>query len=221
MTTMKLLRKFSRHWFFVSLLLLGGLLFNGCHTGPKPVRPLQAGTNLPVAAPVNSQSLIGGAPSIKLRVGDSISINYSDAPSVIPPYDGRVKDDGTITIPPYSQTFVVAGKSTRELEQEIRARYVPDYFKNLTVAIRTDLLFFSVDGEVKTPNRFVYSGQTTVLQAIATANGFTDFAQKKKVQIIRADGKKLIVNCVKILDRPADDVQIYPGDRINVPRRLL
>jgi polysaccharide export outer membrane protein len=221
MTSMKLLRKFSRHWFFVGMLLLGGSLFNGCHTSPQPVRPLQAGTNLPVAAPVNSQPLIGAVASIKLRVGDSISINYSDAPTVIPAYEGRVKDDGTITIPPFSQTFDVVGKNVRELEQEIRKRYVPDYFRNLTVAIQTQALYFSVDGEVKTPNRYFYSGQTTVLQAIATANGFTDFAQKKKVRIIRADGKQLIVNCVKILDRPENDVQIYPGDRINVPRRLL
>ncbi len=136
-------------------------------------------------------------------------------------YDGRVKDDGTITIPPYSQTFMAVGKTTRELEQEIRARYVPKYFLNLTVSIKTQDLFYSVDGEVKHPNRQQYVGEMTVLGAIATAEGFTDYANKKKVRVIRADGKSLTVNCVKALTNPALDVPIFPGDKIIVPRRLF
>jgi len=220
MARTKLLRKPSRSWFVVCMVLLGGLLFSSCHTGPPSNRPLVEGTNRPVAATVNSGPLGADAASIKLRVGDSLTITYSDAPSVIPPYDGRVKDDGTITIPPYSQTFVIAGKNVRELEQEIRARYVTNYFKNLTVSIKTDLLYFSVDGEVKTPNRFSWVPQMTVLQAIATANGFTDFANKRKVQITRADRRRITVDCIRALVRPELDVPIYPGDTINVPRRI-
>ncbi len=220
---MNRLRNLFRRWTLAYGLLFGsGLLFNGCHTGPQQTaRPPLAGTNAPMAAPVNSAPLIGNPASIKLRVGDFLTIAYADAPQAIPPYEGRVKDDGTITIPPYSQKFDAAGKSTLELEQEIRKRYVPDYFKNLTVVVKTEMLFFSVEGEVKVSNRIPYSGQTTLLQAIAAANGFTDFAQKKKIRIIRADGKKLVVNYVKIIDRPETDVQIYPGDRIIVPRRIF
>ena len=239
---MKLLRKPSGYWVAVCLLLLGGFLFNGCQTGPQSADPLAEVHDLPPPSAINfspppasastSNNLTSGASSLKhnptsgassitLRVGDLLTITYSDVPTLMPPYEGRIKDDGSITIPPYSQMFVAAGKNVRELEQEVRDRYVPIYFVNLTVSITSKDLFYSVDGEVKMPNRQVYLSKMSVLGAIATAGGFTDYAKKKKVQVIRADGKKITVNCVKALQNPELDVEIFPGDKIIVPRRLF
>src|SRR5207249_527214 len=113
-------------------------------------------------------------------------------------------------IPPYSQTFVAGGKTVRELEQEIRARYVTNFFRNLTILVTSQNQYYSVDGEVKTPNRIVYPGPTTVLGAIASAGGFTDYANKKRVKVIRADSTKVTVNCVKMLEKSELDLLIYP-----------
>ena len=59
-----------------------------------------------------------------------------------------------------------------------------------------------------------------MLKAIASAGGFTDFANKKKVKLTRVDGRTQTVNCVKALDNPSLDLEVYPGDKIHVPRRL-
>lgn len=157
-----------------------------------------------------------------IRVGDSLVITYSDLPILQPPEEQRVKDDGTIILM-QNQTFHAADKTRGELEKEIRARYVPDIFKNMTVSVnqRKETQFYYVDGEVKLPARQIYIGRTTVLKAIASAGGFTDFAKKTKVKLIRLDGRVLTVNCKKALVQPQLDLEVFPGDKVNVPRRLF
>ncbi len=56
--------------------------------------------------------------------------------------------------------------------------------------------------------------------AIQTAGGFDPFANKKKVRLTRVDGKVIFVNCVEVLDHPEKDPPVYPGDKIDVPRRF-
>ena len=59
-----------------------------------------------------------------------------------------------------------------------------------------------MNGEVRAPSRQIYNSRITVLKAIASAGGFTDFANKKKVRLTRVDGRTQTVNCVKALDNP-------------------
>ena len=194
----------------VAAITLSGFLTAGC--GPlEPVSPVTPNTTHPINANNGGGDI--------LNIGDPLTVTFSDLPVVIPSFDERIKTDGTITLL-YSQTFKAAGKLRGDLEREIRARYVPDYFNNLTVTIKPAERFYFVDGEVKLPNRFPYSGETTVLKAIASAQGFTDFAKRTKVRLTRANGQTSVVDCDAALYNPALDVPIYPGDRITVPRRL-
>jgi polysaccharide export outer membrane protein len=144
-----------------------------------------------------------------------------DTPTPIPIFEGKIKEDGTITLT-LNQTFKADGKTPGDLEKEIRERYVPKFFKYMTVTVKQEQnsLWYYVDGEVKTPSRQLYSTRITVLKAIASASGFTDFANKKKVRLTRADGRTQIVNCVKARDNPALDLEVYPGDKLYVPRRF-
>jgi polysaccharide export outer membrane protein len=80
---------------------------------------------------------------------------------------------------------------------------------------------YYVTGEVKGPGRQLYAGQMTVTKAITTAGDFTDFANHKKVWLIRANGQRIKVNCNEALRDPTKDPQVYPNDLIRVPRRLL
>lgn len=154
-----------------------------------------------------------------LHVGDEIGVSFADTPSAIPPIDDTIKEDGSIVLI-YNQRFQAAGKTIGTLQVEIHDRYVPQYFKYLTVSVRPQDRFFSVSGEVHSPNRNVYVGRTTVLRAITIAGGFTDFANKTHVQITRANGKIIFVNCKKALAHPELDLEIFPGDDIHVRRRL-
>ena len=111
----------------------------------------QAGSTAEVAVatqPAPGASTNSPFSSDILRINDSIKVIFSDLPIPQPPFEERVKEDGTITLL-QNQTFNAAGKSRGELEKEIRARYVPGFFKNLTVTIQPQERFYFVDGEVK------------------------------------------------------------------------
>ena len=156
-----------------------------------------------------------------LRVGDTLIVTLTDTPVSIPPFQGPIGDDGTITLT-LNQTFKAAGKSSSDLAKDIRDRYVPNYYKYMTVSVNQldSTRWYYVDGEVRVPNRQIYNSRITVLKAIASAGGFTDFAKKTKVMVTRVDGRTQIVNCSKALKNPALDLEIYPGDKIHVPRRF-
>jgi protein involved in polysaccharide export with SLBB domain len=154
-----------------------------------------------------------------LHVGDLVVVVFSDLPTPALPFEERVKDDGTITLL-LNQTFQAAGKTRGDLEKEIRTRYVPRYYLNLTVTVKPQERYFYVEGEVRLPSRQPHPGDITVLKAIASAGGFTDFANKRKVRLMRGNGQTIIVNCVAVLENPQLDLPVYPNDKIHVPRRL-
>ena len=81
---------------------------------------------------------------------------------------------------------------------------------------------FFVTGEVKEPGRFVLTRDYTVFQAVSHAGGLTDMAWWRSVRIVRRDvtGKKrcLRINLNKVLKGQSDDLYIYGGDLVVVPR---
>ncbi len=152
-------------------------------------------------------------------MGNTLTVGFADTPAPINPIDDVIKEDGSITLI-YNQKFQAAGKTVGALQSEIRDRYVPQYFRYLTVSIKTAERFIFVGGEVKAPNRQVYSGRTTVLTAIDIAGGFGDFADKKHVRLTRANGQKFTVNCSKAMDHRELDLEVYPGDQVFVKKRI-
>src|SRR5205085_10516913 len=125
--------------------------------------------------------LLTGTTAETLREGDSLIISFADLNPAPPPFEERINDQGNITLL-YNQTFHDAGKVRGQLEKEFRERYVPKYYKYMTVNIRPQERFYFVDGEVKVPARQLYVNRTTVLKAIGSCGDFTDFANKKKVK---------------------------------------
>ncbi|HOX56977.1 MAG TPA: SLBB domain-containing protein [Candidatus Paceibacterota bacterium] len=226
------------HWGALCALILAGLALSGCRTGSQQqfaelpgdlagappaspeVAPAVALEPTTAATPVASPPVAG--PELEVfRAGDSLTIVYADLPVITPGFEGRIKEDGTITLL-LNQSFNAAGKTAGGLEQEIRARYVPKYYKNMTVTVtpRESTRWYYVDGEVRAPNRQIYNSRITVLQAIASSGGFTDFAKKSKVRLTRVDGRTMTIDCTKALENPKLDLEVYPGDKIHVPRRL-
>ncbi|MGV3771267.1 MAG: polysaccharide biosynthesis/export family protein, partial [Verrucomicrobiales bacterium] len=112
------------------------------------------------------------------------------------------------------------GKTWNELANEIHQKYVPAYYRRLTVNVSSPDRFYTVDGEVRSPGHKNYFGQITILKAIAAAGGFTDFANKTSVEVTRQDGTKHKINTKKALKNPALDLPIYPGDSVFVDRRF-
>ena len=204
----------------VPLVALAGLLLAGCQTGPQADPRFEAFEGLP--EPTNTIAAAVTDPNLDvLNANDPIEVDYADVATPVLPFRDRIKADGTITLI-LNETFVAAGKTRRQLEEEVRARYVPSKFRNLTITISRQIQtqFFYIDGEVKEPGQKVYLGKTTVLTAVASGRGFTDFAKKTKVKLTRGN-RMVIVNCKKAIKHPELDLTVYPDDKIWVPRKIF
>ncbi|MGA2331939.1 MAG: polysaccharide biosynthesis/export family protein [Syntrophales bacterium] len=77
-----------------------------------------------------------------------------------------------------------------------------------------------VSGEVKTPGVLRLRSETSFLQLMTMVGGFTDWADKKKIVIVRKEKgaeKRIKVNYKKILDGGEPDIIINRGDMVIVP----
>jgi polysaccharide export outer membrane protein len=158
----------------------------------------------------------------RITIGDTVTITLSGIADNIAPYEKPITDDGTITLPDIGR-FQAAGKTPGQLEDYIHDQYVPRFYTHLNVTVKTsnDNRVYFVRGEVKSPGRLVYVGPITVTKAITSAGDFTDFANHSKITLIRASGKRYHLNCNRILEGKDPDPPVYPGDQIEVKRRLL
>lgn len=208
------------------LVLLGIWLTTGCglFRGTEATPQFAEVALEPVSkSPVGSEatgpgSLIGRD---RFAVGDLVLVNFSgvDASVAPAPHEERIKDDGNITLPLIG-AVKAKDKTSGDLQREILNLYVPKYYNsNLTVTVKGQERVFFVRGQVRSPGRVVYTGEITVTKAISSVGDFTDFANKKNVQLTRADGRIFTVNCVKALQNPALDLQVFPGDQIVVKQK--
>jgi polysaccharide export outer membrane protein len=202
------------------ILLATTLLLSSCGT-PAGSGSLGAGNAMPLAQPVstagtNAQAGVG---IDTLRVGDKLTITVAD-PANIPVIEQKIREDGKIKLLFDNSDFDAAGKTISELEKDIRDHYVPKFFQRLSIQIKVEQRIIYVGGQVRRPDRYEYLSTMTVLQAIKAAGDFTDYAKKTVVEVTRADGTKLIVNCKKAQKNPKLDIPIYPGDSIYVPVRI-
>lgn len=205
--------------------LAAGLLVSGCSSTPQQktfadVPGVTSPASTPAsAAATNAADVIN--PDL-LFAGEPILVTFSDLPYTQPPIQDQIKTDGTITLL-QNATFVAAGKTRRQLEDEVHNYYVPNIYKQMTVSIQVQQAtrFYYVDGEVKQPARQVYIGPTTVLKAIASAGGLTDFSNRRNIKLIHSDGRIQTINYNKAISHPEQDLQVYPDDKVFVARRLL
>ncbi len=157
-----------------------------------------------------------------LRPGDKVKVEFSGVSVVeagLKNFETEVKEDGTVSFELLGPVKV-AGKPLGQIEREVLALYVPKFFLRLNVVITGPEKFYWVGGQVKTPGRQFYTGKVTILQAIQTAGDFTDFADQKKVQLIRGGVAPLTIDCKAAKKNPKLDVEIYPEDTIHVPQGL-
>ena len=197
-------RKLWGPWFSFGALALGSLLFVGCES--------QSIYQPPDPTDKSEQT------AEQLRIGDTVRIEYSNLSATpLLPFEEQIKDDGSIS-PPSVGSVQAVGKSTGQLQKELQQAY-SKYYVSMTITVKAPDRYYSVGGEVKLPNRQVYVGGTTVIKAIQSAGDVTEFANRKKVQLTRANGKTYIINYDKALHNHKLDLPVYPGDSIHVPQR--
>ena len=215
-------------WASLLVLLSVGFLQVGCKS--SGIQTANVGSGEPSGTPLATtgslrDTNVTSSPIVRegidsLHVGDVMTIDFTDLPVSVSSREERIKEDGTVTLME-NKTFVAAGKTRGQLEKEIHDFYVPNYYVKMTVSIRQkdQTQFYYVRGEVKQPTRQIYVSRIRLLQAIASAGDFTDFARKSAVLVTRSDGRRVTINCKKARNHPELNVEILPGDIIDVPRR--
>jgi polysaccharide biosynthesis/export protein len=102
-----------------------------------------------------------------------------------------VRPDGQISLPLLNDVKA-AGLTPMELRDELvhrLAEYIPHPEVAVSVAeVRSFKV--SVIGAVAKPGRFELKSRTTVMDVLAMAEGFTEFAARSRVVVLRSDGSR-------------------------------
>jgi len=142
------------------------------------------------SAPQTSQSADGStAPkphddSFVIGNDDVLAINVWKEPDIsrsIP-----VRSDGKISLPLVGEVQAT-GQTPLKLEQEIAAK-LKNYISEPEVTVIVQQINsqkFNILGQVTKPGSYLITNSATVLDAIAMAGGFRDFAKQKSIYILR------------------------------------
>ena len=156
------------------------------------------------------------------RVGDTIELRIGGVPAeetqlVTGSY--TVDGEGYINLPHVGKVRA-AGLGQASLQRAVEAAYRSgEIYTNptITVTVPTTLRFVNVSGDVRQPRRVEYTSDLTVLGAISAAGGFTDYADQRKVRLMRG-GQVQIVDIKAVRSNPSLDIILLPGDQIEVPQ---
>ncbi len=169
----------------------------------------------------NSQEKVTPSP-YKIGPGNILEIVTWKEPDFSRP-EVLVRTDGMITFPLLND-ILAAGRTTLELKTDIETR-LKDYVSNpvVTVTVRTPTVKkFYILGEVANTGEYDLVRELTVLQAFALAGGFTEWASKKEIILLRNEnGKEKIIrvnykNIVKGKDF-RQNIKLKNNDTIIVP----
>ena len=134
-----------------------------------------------------------------------------------------VRMDGNISLP-IIQEIKAAGLTPLQFKEALTLKlkeFIESPNVSVTVMEANSFKVF-VSGQVKTPGVHRLRSETTILQIIPMAGGFTDWADQKKILIIRKENgkeKRITVNYKKIMKGgdPGSNVALKAGDTIIVP----
>jgi polysaccharide export outer membrane protein len=108
------------------------------------------------------------------------------------------------------------GLTVDQLQTEIEAKLRDGYLKDPHVSIEVlNYRPFYILGEVMKPGEYPYTNGLTVLNAVATANGFTYRADTRKVYIKRANDPQEVAYPLKTT------TPVEPGDTIRIGERFF
>lgn len=130
-----------------------------------------------------------------------------------------VRPDGRITVPLIGEVQA-AEETPSQLSKNI-ADLLAKYLNNPDVTVFVTEVRskkYYIDGEVNRPGSFPLVTPTTVLEALSHAGGFKDFANEKKIRILRRD-KVYLFNFKQVTNgkHMEQNIPVENGDHIIIP----
>ncbi len=212
------------------LAMLAGLVLSGClwgQAGSSPDKPAQAvppNTN----QETNKNAEAATAPAkphddtFIIGVDDVLAVNVwkeTEVSRSVP-----VRSDGKISLPLVGEVQA-AGETPHQLELAI-AKRLQSYISEPEVTVIVQQINsqkFNILGQVTKPGFYSLANSPTVLDALAMAGGFRDFAKKKSIYVLRQnpDGTttRLPFNYKDVIQgkNAGQNVKLQPHDTVYVP----
>lgn len=205
----------------IASLLLVALAAPAFGQAPKPASPSVAAApaaTTPAAAAVPPAEL---PPDYVIGPDDVLGIVYWKDKDMST--DAHVRPDGRIALPLLNEVQA-AGLTPEQLRQKLTEesqKYMED--PNITVVVRMiNSRKAFITGEVNKPGPYPLTSPTSVMQLIAMAGGLREYANGKKIIIMRTDNGRQISLQFNYKDVVAgknlqQNIELKPGDTVVVP----
>lgn len=179
-------------------------------------------SNAPSANSTSSNSAAKYSDDFLIGPGDVLAINVwkeAEISRIVP-----VRPDGRISLPLIGE-LQSSGQTPKQLEVEITKR-LKDFVADPSVTVVVQEIRsqkFNVLGMVTHPGSYPLAKPMTVVDAIATAGGFRDFAKQRDIYVLRHDpsGKqtRLPFNYKDVIKglHPEQNVELQTSDTVVVP----
>ena len=173
-----------------------------------------------VNAPATDNAASQVIPEYRMGPEDQIRVSVWENRELT--LDLVVRPDGKISMP-LIQDVMAEGQTTAELANTIRQKLLA-FVKEPVVSVillQVNAPKFFVMGNVTRPGTFPLRGETSILQALSLAGGFTPFASPRSIKLIRNKaGKQDVrkVNYYDMIDEGGEgNYVLQSGDTIVVP----
>lgn len=167
----------------------------------------------------NDTAVASPAPEYRIGVEDVLDIavwNYPELQKTVP-----VRPDGKISLPLVND-IVAAGLTPMELRDVLTGKisaFVQSPDVSVVVReIRSSKI--SIIGNVRRPGRYDLKGPSTVLDALALAEGINEFAARRKITVLRGSEnaqQRLAFDYDAAVRKGKNNILLRPGDIIVVP----
>lgn len=180
----------------------------GCQSAPAAAPPA------PTATVEGAPAATAGLASYKLGAGDRLRVSVFNEEAL----SGEFLVDGTgmVSMPLIGEVFV-EGLTVRDFQRKFEEELENGQFL-IDARVSAEVLNYRpyyILGEVQNPGEYPYSAGLTVMNAVATAGGFTYRANRRNVFVRSGEGG----DEYRIELTPA--TKLEPGDTIRIGERLF
>jgi polysaccharide export outer membrane protein len=171
----------------------------------------------------NKPALQERYPRYRLRPGDVMELTFPLTTEFNQTV--TVQPDGFINLQTVGDVRV-QDKTTSEVVATVRAAYSKVLHEPIVNVRLTQFEkpYIVMGGEIAKPGKYDYTGDTTVIQAVNIAGGFTDKARRGEVLLFRrvsdqwAEVKKIDVQRMLKKQNLTEDLHLRPGDMVLVSK---
>lgn len=219
--------------YFLGFLIVG-ISFFGSELGAQEGTKQASTAKTLTASFVNSMDLLND--SHKLGPGDQLSFRVIEDED--PSRTLTVTSSGEMEVP-YLGRMNALNKSCKAVAYEIKGALEKEYYFQASVIVGLDVIAprelisrgrFYLMGQVRSqgPQEIPTGENFTVSKAVLRAGGFGEYANKRKVKLIRKTGLAgetvtKVVDLVEVLEKgkTSGDLSVEPDDLIIVPEKWV